>query len=66
MKIGFLSIDLRKVDTVSTGENYYGEIISGVKSMRSDKFFSIVTLFQPAVSFMIKMSNCLHKGLSQS
>ena len=39
MRMGFLSIDLPNVGTVSNTEAYFGEIISGVKLIRSYKIF---------------------------
>ena len=50
MQMGFLTIDSPNVGTVSTGEVYFGEIISGLKLIRSTEFFTIVTLFQLPVS----------------
>ena len=43
--MGFLSVNIDNASTVSVGESYFGEIISGVKLERNDKYFTIVTLF---------------------
>ena len=56
MRMGFLSIDLPNVGTVSNTEAYFGEIISGVKLIRSYKFFNIFTLFQLPVSNLINQT----------